>query len=261
MARDGRVVQLVDGGAEALAAVAIGGASAGYRVVVARQSDPDDAGAGRHRARPARGAGPARTAHAGERRPAVPSPGGSGDPDVRPGSRPVRPAGALRPAAVLGDRRRPVVTDAAVETLRARGEPARMERLFGEILVGLDRSGQLRRLATGTRPSDARPTTRARRQDPPAARTTAGQRRRSTPTADRARRTPSGPSAPAVRRRARRWRRVGRRSPPGVRRPDAAPDPVERLLALIRDELAGPTSGASTEIEPGRWWLAETRRP
>ena len=46
MARDGRVVQLVDGGAEALAAVAIGAASAGYRVVVARQSDPDDAGAG-----------------------------------------------------------------------------------------------------------------------------------------------------------------------------------------------------------------------
>ncbi|MGH2474690.1 MAG: hypothetical protein ACRDIL_05450, partial [Candidatus Limnocylindrales bacterium] len=35
MARDGRVVQLVDGGPEALAAVAIGGASAGYRVVVA----------------------------------------------------------------------------------------------------------------------------------------------------------------------------------------------------------------------------------
>ena len=44
MARDGRVVQLVDGGAEALAVVAIG-MSAGYRVVVARQSDPDDAGA------------------------------------------------------------------------------------------------------------------------------------------------------------------------------------------------------------------------
>jgi hypothetical protein len=46
MARDGRVVQLVDGGAEALAAVAIGAASAGYRIVVARQSDPDDVGAG-----------------------------------------------------------------------------------------------------------------------------------------------------------------------------------------------------------------------
>ena len=40
------------------------------------------------------------------------------------------------------------VTEVAVETLRARGEPARFERLLGEILVGLDRAGQLRRLAT-----------------------------------------------------------------------------------------------------------------
>ena len=38
------------------------------------------------------------------------------------------------------------VTDTAVEILQARGEPARYERLLGEILVGLDRAGQLRRL-------------------------------------------------------------------------------------------------------------------
>ena len=40
------------------------------------------------------------------------------------------------------------MTEVAVETLRARGEPARYERLLGEVLVGLDRAGQLRRLAT-----------------------------------------------------------------------------------------------------------------
>jgi hypothetical protein len=39
--------------------------------------------------------------------------------------------------------------------------------------------------------------------------------------------------------------------------PDAAPDPVERLLALIRDELARPDQRRLAEIEPGRWWLAE----
>jgi hypothetical protein len=39
---------------------------------------------------------------------------------------------------------------------------------------------------------------------------------------------------------------------------DAAPDPVERLLALIRDELGRPDQRRVTEIEPGRWWLAET---
>ena len=42
------------------------------------------------------------------------------------------------------------MTETAVETLRARGEPARFERLLGEILVGLDRAGQLRRLASAT---------------------------------------------------------------------------------------------------------------
>ena len=39
---------------------------------------------------------------------------------------------------------------------------------------------------------------------------------------------------------------------------DAAPDPVERLLALIRDELARADQRRLSEIEPGRWWLAET---
>ncbi|MEO7664639.1 MAG: hypothetical protein ABIV26_05880, partial [Candidatus Limnocylindrales bacterium] len=32
---------------------------------------------------------------------------------------------------------------------------------------------------------------------------------------------------------------------------------VERLLALIRDELARPTQHRLEEIEPGRWWLGE----
>ncbi len=40
-----------------------------------------------------------------------------------------------------------------METLRARGEPARFERLFGEVLVALDRSGQLRRFAAGSMPA------------------------------------------------------------------------------------------------------------
>jgi hypothetical protein len=39
---------------------------------------------------------------------------------------------------------------------------------------------------------------------------------------------------------------------------DPAPDPVERLLALIRDELSSPDQRRLTEIEPGRWWLAQT---
>ncbi len=42
------------------------------------------------------------------------------------------------------------VTDVAVSVLQARGEPAGAERLLGEVLIGLDRLGHLRRLV-GTR--------------------------------------------------------------------------------------------------------------
>ena len=72
--------------------------------------------------------------------------GGAGDPDLVPGrglfapperfdARPYSPVEAAR-----------TVTETAVEILQARGEPARHERLVGEILVGLDRAGMLRRL-------------------------------------------------------------------------------------------------------------------
>lgn len=40
------------------------------------------------------------------------------------------------------------VTEVAVEVLQARGEPARFERLLGEVLIGLDRQGVLRRLVS-----------------------------------------------------------------------------------------------------------------
>ena len=105
MARDGRVVQLVDGGMEALAAVAIGGASAGYRVAVARLSDPDDAGAGVIELVPPGAAlppGPRTRGNVGL--PAIP--GGAGRPGHGPGARAVRPAGAVRPASVLAGRGR-----------------------------------------------------------------------------------------------------------------------------------------------------------
>ena len=232
MARDGRVVQLVDGGSEALAAVAIGAASAGYRVVVARQSDPDDAGAGVIELLPPGAAVPpgART----RANVALPyTPGGSGDPDIVPGKglfapperfdqRPFSPADAAK-----------VVSEAAIETLRARGEPARMERLFGEILVGLDRSGHLRRLSAGARPSDP-PTVDP---GPPPAPTTGPAVR---PAAELA----EGESGPPV---------ATRRATAVA---DAAPDPVDRLIGLIRDELSRTDQRRLTEIEPGRWWLA-----
>ncbi len=216
MARDGRVVQLVDGGLEAMAAVAIGGASAGYRIVVARLAEPDDDAMGVVELIPPGAAlppGPRTRANVG----LTPVPGGSGDPDMVPGPGLFAPPERFdqRPFSAVEAAR--VVTESAVETLRARGEPARFERLFGEILVGLDRSGQLRRLAAGWR----------------AVGDGAGAGADGADGADRA----DADGAESV--------------------VESSSDPVDRLLALIRDELGKPTQHRLTEIEPGRWWLAE----
>jgi len=237
MARDGRVVQLVDGGMEALAAVAIGGASAGYRVVVARLSDPDDAGAGVIELVPPGAAlppGPRTRANVGL--PAVP--GGSGDPEMVPGRGLFAPPERFdqRPFSVTDAAR--VVTESAVETLRARGEPARLERLFGEILVGLDRSGQLRRLATGARTTEPSGTGATAPSGP-------------APTPDDAAPADATAAPPSI---------VAPGSVdhgPRLEVTSGAPDPVDRLLALIREELARPNQRRLTEIEPGRWWLAD----
>ena len=153
MARDGRVVQLVDGGPEAVAAAAIGGASAGFRVVTVRLAEREDDRTGVVELVPPGAAAAARPADPRERRPLDPVPGGAGDPDIVPGPGLFAPPERFdqRPFSAAEAAR--VVTDVAVETLKARGEPARYERLFGEVLVGLDRSGQLRRLAAGWRPT------------------------------------------------------------------------------------------------------------
>jgi hypothetical protein len=242
IARDGRVIQLVDGGPEAVAAAAIGGASAGYRVVVVRLADRDDDRTGVVELIPPGASlppGPRTRANVG----LAPITGGPGDPDLVPGpglfapperfdQRPFSPTEAAR-----------VVTDVAVETLKARGEPARYERLFGEILVGLDRSGQLRRLASGWR----------RTADDQAPGDPGGDTSLPDPAAFRARPTPSvartrdgGDGGPAV------------AAPDGetVAASDPA-DPVERLLDLIREEFGRATQHRLVELEPGRWWLGE----
>ena len=174
--------------------------------------DPDDAGAGVIELVPPGAAvppGPRTRANV-----ALPySPGGSGDPDIVPGKglfapperfdqRPFSPSDAAK-----------VVSEAAIETLRARGEPARMERLFGEILVGLDRSGHLRRLSAGTRPSDVS-TTRTFRHRPRCRRP-----RRCRPAPP--------PAPPPSSRKASPDPVITRRA---VATAEAGPDPVERLL-------------------------------
>jgi hypothetical protein len=293
MARDGRVVQLVDGGPEAIAAAVMGGASAGYRLLAARLSDPDEDGLAIVELLPPGGLMPPRPrtrANVG----LDPVPGGAGDPDLVPAPglfapperfdrRPFSSADAVR-----------TVTDVAVETLQARGEPARYERLLGEILVGLDRAGQLRRLAAATIPGGtAQGSLEAGSDDPPArglddhwgaspdvedddaaeadtgvddtAAEAVGDgdgRANADGAADIP--APAGTGADAGERPARRVATGGAAAPPGSaarspRTPEraASQDPVDRLLALIHDALGGPAQRRLAEIEPGRWWLTD----
>jgi hypothetical protein len=229
MARDGRVVQIVDAGPEAIVAAVLGGATAGYRLVSARTSDADDDAAAVVELIPpgARLPPGARTrANVG----LDPVPGGAGDPDIVPSTRLFGAPERFddRPFSATDTAR--TVTEVAVDTLRERGEPARFERLLGEILVGLDRAGQLRRLAIAARAEGS----------------SEGPAPDGSPRSDRA--AADADAAPADRPRAR-----GRRGADT----DTPADPVDRLVGIIRDELGRPTQRRLVEIEPGRWWLAD----
>lgn len=250
LARDGRVVFLVDGGGpEALVAAALGGVGAGFRLVRARLEDGEDELAGLIELVP-----PGGTMPPGARTRANVSlgvlPGGAGDTEVAPGP-------GLFVAPERFDRRpfsaaevAKTVTEVAVETLKARGEPARHERLLGEILVGLDRAGQLRRLmAAGEDDSapaaDPAGGAAADVTGDPGARPTGH---------DAGPRADDEPSGSAL-------RNAGSPTPARTRRAtrpvDWSTDQVEALLALIRDELSREGHRRLSEIEPGRWWLAD----
>jgi hypothetical protein len=298
MARDGRVVLFVDGGPEAVATAVLGGIGAGYRLVTARLAEGDDDTEGIVEFLPPGAVVPPGPRTRGNV--ALPHiPGGSGDPDLVPGPGLFTPPERFdrRPFSMVETAR--TITDTAVEVLKGRGEPARYERLFGEILVGLDRAGQLRRFvaASGREEVACAPTPRgtlrstdddAAAEDPsPGTITRASEAASGTSANDRD--ADPGPSAdgpdddaralepdlglaveepggadgdprPALTgvfdlgEPAQATRHAGR-SPAPEEAP--APDPVERLLALVRDELTRPSQRRLTEIEPGRWWLAD----
>jgi len=261
VARDGRVVYLVDGGPEALVTAALGGVGAGFRLLAARLGEGDDEAVGTVELVP-----PGAVLPPGPRTRANvsldPIRGGPGDPDIVPGA-------GLFTAPERFDRRpftasevNRTIVDVAVESLKARGEPATQERLLGEILVGLDRAGQLRRLVVdrglATAPDDDTPEadepgtaeahesldsrgegpTRGSRGGPPAA------PRDASPRGD-----PSPADGPGS---AIRTRRLARAA-------DGPPDQVEGLLAMIGEGLSEHGKRRLAEVAPRRWWLADAR--
>jgi hypothetical protein len=238
LARDGRAAILTEsGGTEALVAAVLAGVGAGYRLLSARLAEPgEDAGGVVELAAPGAAIGSPRS------RANVPLrvvPGGRGDPDLVPGRGMFAPAERYDARPYSEQEARRSIVETAAGVLRTRGEPARLERLLGEVLVGLDREGHLRRLvvASGGPQSElAEPSGSASRAvehpDSEAARVDALPRRR-----------PGGRSLAAA------------DAPVGRSAEIAGLDAVERLTGLIRDELSRPDGRRLSEIEPDRFWL------
>ncbi|HEX5824172.1 MAG TPA: hypothetical protein VFY18_06925, partial [Candidatus Limnocylindrales bacterium] len=260
ISRDGRVVYLVDSGPEALVAAALGGAGAGFRLLAARLGDGDDEAIGSVELVP-----PGAVLPPGPRTRANvaldPRPGDAGDPDLVPGA-------GLFTAPERFDRRPfsasdvgRTIVDVAVESLKARGEPASQERLLGEILVGLDRAGQLRRLVADRGMATSSDTGDLGRTESVPLDFEPGRSGEPGESGD-----PGGPAADlASGPRDLRGRQAGDRvaAATGTRRvsraADAPPDQVDALLAMIGEGLSGAGRRRLAEIAPGRWWLADPR--
>jgi hypothetical protein len=151
MARTGRVVLFVDGGESAVMATVLGAARAGFRLLSAELAEPDDGRPSVVELLPPGGRlppGPRTRANVD----LAALPGLAGDPAVVSSARVFAPPEPIDHDGFSAAEAARVVTETAVETLSARGEPARRERLIGEILVGLDRAGQIHRLIVGSTP-------------------------------------------------------------------------------------------------------------
>jgi hypothetical protein len=240
LARDGRVAILTEsGGTEALVAAVLAGVGAGYRLLTARLAEPgEDASGVVELAAPGAGGGPRTRANV--RLPA--EPGGLGDPDMVPGRGMFAPAERYDARPYSENEARRSIVETAASVLRARGEPARLERLLGEVLVGLDREGHLRRLVLAS----GGPATALAGEE----RADHGIDRRSGIAEPGDRRLGSSPLRPPT-----GPAPVAADAPVGRSAESAGLDAVERLTGLIRDELSRPDGRRLTEIEPGRFWL------
>lgn len=185
---------------------------------------------------------------------------------------PLRPPGRKDGPFQLAEVEREV-GEIAVDLLQSRGEPARFERLLGQILVGLDSAGHLRRLV-GTRTFggtglDESTSASAQGEGHREAEGDAGGagRREAAPGAET---LPGGPApvAESGPRGQRFHAREGGASPDaawfggGGKRPSAGPqgdgaavDQVGLLLDLVQGELGRAGRRRVFEIEPGQWWL------
>ena len=220
MARDARVVFLLEGdGPESLVACTLGGVTAGYRMAGARLPEAGrDTGGAVELVPPGSGAVP-RGPRTRANQVLAPVPGGAGDPDHHPSGRLFAPGERAGTAPFSVEDAQRAVVDAAVDVLKLRGEPVSFEGLLGEILVGLDRTGHLRRLVRPPAPPE----------DPPPTAATGG----------------PGSLTPAG----------GAGESPAFETPTG--DHVDRLLGLVRSALAAAEGRRLVKVGDDRWWLGE----
>ena len=224
LARDARTVLLLEGeAAESLVATALGGVSAGYRLVSARLPEPgaDVVGSVEFSVpgSTAGGRGPRTRANV-----ALQPHDGRGGHTVRSDRTLPHAEHAPSNGPFSAEEAASAVVDAAVDVLKLRGEPVSFGGLLGEILVGLDRAGHLNQLV--------RPPAEAPSGQPEA------------PSAPNDGPAPSGGPSDA---------------PDGAAAHGEAPphDQVERLLALVRDALGATDGRRLVRLEDERWWLAQ----
>jgi hypothetical protein len=156
------------------------------------------------------------------------------------------------------------VTDITVAVLKARGEPTRFERFLGEVLIGLDHLGHLRRLVgTRTFEETQRLADAGARavglfgEVPPSADRAVAQ---AGTTADRAvAQAGTSPARPPLTRDGASVDGLfdGPDTPPAWDEGGSAADPVRLTLEIITGELRRPSHPRLVELEDGRWWLRD----
>jgi hypothetical protein len=226
LARDARVVLLLDrGGASSLVAGVLGGVGAGFHLASAVLTESGN------------------------------QIGGVLEFDLRPDPLMAAEAdagGAAEPPFALAEVEQ-AVSDVAVSVLQERGEPATAERLLGEVLIGLDRLGHLRRLVATQTFAE---TEAATETWPPETERATGEEsdESSDEQAEQAfEEAPARPAADAE------PLEDLEPAPAWALGSASATDHVRLLMELVMGELRRPDNPRLVEIERGRWWLRNAR--
>ena len=132
------------------------------------------------------------------------------------------------------------VQEVAVAVLRARGEPARFERLLGEVLIGLDRLGHLRRLVGTQTFAETEAQVEAEIDHEPAPLVAAEGDGSTAALDDQPLSEYDG-------------------SPAWALGSGSATDHVRLFMEIVMAELRRPDHPRLVELEEGRWWLRDPR--